>query len=111
MMLVFNMEYSWHMLFAKEMIEIAKRSKSKTAAYALLVAFEHIIDAYIARGGKHFHEEYLADAWKKRIEWMREHDILDRFDMLTCYCSKVIEGKEEYVYDMLTLIENMVIMD
>lgn len=102
------MEYAWHLSLALEMIKIARESKCKTAAYALLVAFEHLVDAYASREGKHFHEEYLIDAWRDRLEWMREHNMLDRYDGFVYALNKVIEGEGEYVKYMLEIVECMI---
>ncbi len=96
----------WHVLLADSMLELAKVSKSQASAYALLVAFEELIDAYASREGKHFHEEYLEEAWKKRIEFMKEHDLLDRWNRLTYLCNKVVEGKE-YLSEMFKIIESI----
>lgn len=104
--------YGWHMLLARYMLDVAVdaigRGRYVASAYALLVAFEEMMDAYSARDGKHFHDEYLADAWQKRVEWMREHGLLDRWEHLIHLCSKVVEGRYERIGDMLRLVKDMV---
>jgi len=96
--------YEWHMLMAKYMIDIAKKSKPITSAYALLIAFEEIIDAYAAKEDKHFHEEYLAIAYNKRLEFMKEHKIINQWYELTNLCNLVVSGKYYCVNDMFRII-------
>ncbi|MEM1958894.1 MAG: hypothetical protein QXE95_07450 [Candidatus Nitrosocaldus sp.] len=105
--------YGWHMLLAKYMLDIAmdgiKHGKYVASAYALLVAFEEIVDAYSADDGKHFHVEYLADAWKYRLEWIKAHGLFETLEHLVHLCSKVVaERRYEYVEDMLRLINNLI---
>ncbi|GBC73567.1 hypothetical protein HRbin04_00970 [archaeon HR04] len=100
------------MLLAKYMLDVAmdgiKNGKYVASAYALLVAFEEIVDAYSADDGKHFHEEYLADAWKYRLEWIKAHGLFERWEHLMHLCSRVVaEGRYEYVEDMLRLINDL----
>lgn len=99
------------MLLAKYMLDIAmdgiKNGRYVASAYALLVAFEEMVDAYSADDGKHFHEEYLADAWKGRLEWINTHGLLETWEHLVHLCNKVVEGRHECVKDMLRLIEGL----
>ncbi len=100
------------MLLAKYMLDVAmdgmKNGKYVASAYALLVAFEEIVDAYSANDGKHFHEEYLADAWKYRLEWIKAHGLFETWEHLVYLCNRVVaEGRYEYVEDMLRLINDL----
>ncbi len=99
--------YEWHMLMARCMMDIARCSKPIAASYALMVAFEEIVDAYAAIEDKHFHEEYLADAYNKRLEWMSEHNIIDRWYELTHLCNLVIKGRYEYIEDIFKIVQDV----
>ncbi len=98
-------------MFAKYMMDVAvdciRRGRYVASAYALLVVFEEIIDAYSAEDGKHFHEEYLADAWKARLEWMKSRGLLDLWERLVYLCSRVVGGRDEEVEDMLRLVRGL----
>ncbi|GIU72046.1 MAG: hypothetical protein KatS3mg003_2316 [Candidatus Nitrosocaldaceae archaeon] len=97
----------WHLLLANSMVDLAKNSKTKSAAYALLIAFEELTDAYASLEDKHFHEEYLEEGWKKRREWMEEHNLIDKWERLVYLCKKVIEGREDHLKEMFDIIESL----
>lgn len=99
------------MFLAKHMLDLAidalRSERYTAAAHALLVAFEEIVDAHSAMDGKHFHEQYLADAWQGRIEWMRDHGLLDIWDQLAYLCSDVVKGRVDHTNYMLRLIMDL----
>jgi hypothetical protein len=43
-----------------------------TAAESALRGFQEVIDAYAAREGFHFHDDYPYEGWSKRVEWLRK---------------------------------------
>ncbi len=100
--------YEWHTLMAKCMMDIARCSKPIAASYALIVAFEEMVDAYAAIEDKHFHEEYLADAYKKRLEWMNKHNIIDRWYELTHLCNLVVRGRYECIEDIFKIVQDSI---
>lgn len=83
----------WHIKFALEMLKLAEKALAAgshaSVASAVLRAFEEIIDAYAAKQGFHFHDEYPNEAAEKRIGWIEKNnqEIFEKWKMLILeYC-------------------------
>ncbi len=70
-------DLKWHIKLAFEMINIAEQEQKKchhhTSAYAVIRAFEEVIDTYCSEKDLHFHTLYPDEAWKKRTIWMESN--------------------------------------
>jgi len=68
----------WHIRFALEMLNLAEKALAAgnyaTVASAVLKAFEEIIDAYAAKQGLHFHDQYQNEGSEKRIDWIKQNN-------------------------------------
>ena len=108
----------WHMRLAYYMMCLAEDEKHKSAhvsAYAMLRAFEEIIDAYGSMEGIHFHTLYPQKAWKERIKWMKSNkskiNFIDEWnDLVLLYAlisqKKIHSGK--HLEMMMTKVMNRI---
>lgn len=102
----------WHLKFAEQMVDLADRQRNKNvwvACHAILRAFEETIDAYGAKEGFQFHDSYPAEAWQKRIRWMRESkpDLLEEWNDLTGLCARIqLDQSDHIVFQMSCIVRN-----
>lgn len=102
--------FEWHYRLSVRMISIAEELEPTKyphlISYIALRAFEELIDAYSAKDGLHFHDEFLVDAWKSRVEWMRllRADLLHDWNLMSELYSLISIGKGD-LYKLLKMLQ------